>query len=197
MPEGGCLVTGFQVLLGSAIKEVTSPTGGPILVLKVDTPAHSPRDPDLSSVIHTAPGLTQLHHTALHPAPGQAVCSSELTDLGPDSLPVSHLFSILDESMSLKACLCPTCTLGMMHTWTCRAVLRHRRDKTWNMWESCLRQSVPPTPVYYSSYLPHICPSSDPNPQSLLNVSVSVHGECIPVLTLVGQKKTAPVRRNR
>ena len=39
----------------------------------------------------------------------------------------------------------------------------------------CLRQALPPTPVYYSYLLPHICPSFDPNPQSLLNVSVSVH----------------------
>ena len=106
----------------------------------------------------------------------QAVCSSELTDLGPDSPPVSQLFSILDESLSLKASLCPTCTLGLMTAWTSRDVLRHRWDKTWNIWESCLRQSVPPTPVYYSYYLLCICPSSDPNPQSLLNVSVSVHG---------------------
>ena len=76
LPEGGCLVTGFQVLLGSAIEEVTSPRGGPILVLKVDTPAHSPQDPDHSSVIHVALGLTQLHHTALHTAPGQVVCAA-------------------------------------------------------------------------------------------------------------------------
>ena len=76
LPEGGCLVTGFQVLLGSAIEEVTSPTGGPILVFKVDTPAHSPQDPERSSIIHAAPGLTQLHHTALHTAPGQPVCAA-------------------------------------------------------------------------------------------------------------------------
>ena len=40
----------------------------------------------------------------------------------------------------------------------------------------CLRQALPTTPVYYSYYDSHICPSSDPNPQSLLSVSVSVHG---------------------
>ena len=61
----------------------------------------------------------------------------------------------------------------------------------------CLRQELPETPVYYSYYLPHICPSSDPNPQSFLNVRVSVHGWVYPVLTMVGQKKTALVRRNR
>ena len=74
--EGGCLVTGFRFLLGSAIKEVTSPPEGPFLGLTADTPAHSPRDHDRSSLIREAPGLTQLHHTALHPAPGQAVCAA-------------------------------------------------------------------------------------------------------------------------
>ena len=48
---------------------------GPHPWLKVDTPAYSPQDSDCSSVIHAAPGLTQLHHTALHTAPGQAVCA--------------------------------------------------------------------------------------------------------------------------
>ena len=33
--ESGCLVTGFQVFLGSAIEEVTSPPGGPFLGLTV------------------------------------------------------------------------------------------------------------------------------------------------------------------
>ena len=76
LPESGCLVIGFRVFLGTTIKEVTSPPGGPFLGLTVDSPAHSPQDPDLSSVIHAAPGLTQLHHTALHAAPGQAVCAA-------------------------------------------------------------------------------------------------------------------------
>ena len=105
--EGGCPVTGFQVPLGSAIEEMTSPPRGPFRGLTVDSPAHSPQGPDCSSFTHAAPGLTQLHHTVLHTAPGQAVCSSLLTDLGPDSLPISHLFSILDESLSLIACRCP------------------------------------------------------------------------------------------
>ena len=74
--EGGCLFTGFRFLLGSAIEEVTSPPEGPFLGLTADTRAHSPRDHDRSSLIHEAPGLTQLHHTALHPAPGQAVCTA-------------------------------------------------------------------------------------------------------------------------
>ena len=73
LPEGGCLVTGFQVFLGPAIEEVTSPPGGPFLGLIVDSPAHSPQDSDHSSVIHAAPGLTQFHHITLHTAPGQAV----------------------------------------------------------------------------------------------------------------------------
>ena len=37
--EGVCLVAGFRVLLGSAVEEVTSPPGGPILGLTVDSPA--------------------------------------------------------------------------------------------------------------------------------------------------------------
>ena len=76
MLEGGCLVTGFRVLLGSAIEEGTSPPGVPFLGLTVDSPAHSPQDSDSSSLIHAAPGLTQLYHTALHTAPGQAVCAA-------------------------------------------------------------------------------------------------------------------------
>ena len=74
--ESGCMVTGFRVLLGSAIEEVTSPPGDPLLGLTVDSPAHSPQDPDCSSLIHAAPGLTQLHLTALHAAPRQAVCAA-------------------------------------------------------------------------------------------------------------------------
>ena len=105
--EGGCLVIGFRIPLRSAIKEVTSPPKGPFLGLTVDSPAHSPQDPDRSFLIHAAPGLTQLHHTVLHTAPRQAVCSSELTDLGPDSPPVSYMLSILDESLSLIACRFP------------------------------------------------------------------------------------------
>ena len=57
--EGVCLVAGFRVLLGSAVEEVTSPPRGPFLGLIVDSPAHSPQDPDRSSLIHAAPGLTQ------------------------------------------------------------------------------------------------------------------------------------------
>ena len=74
--EGGCLVTGFRFLSGSAIEKVTSPPKGPFLGLTADTRAHSPWDHDCSSLIHEATGLTELHHTALHPAPGQAVCAA-------------------------------------------------------------------------------------------------------------------------
>ena len=74
--EGVCLVAGFRVLLGSAVEEVTSPAGGPLRGLKVDIPAHSPQDPDPSSLIHAATGLTQKHHTALHTAPVQGVCAA-------------------------------------------------------------------------------------------------------------------------
>ena len=73
--EGGCLVTRFRFLIGSAIEKVTSPPEGPFLGLTADTPAYSPLDHDCSSLIHEAPGLTQFHYTALHPAPGQAVCA--------------------------------------------------------------------------------------------------------------------------
>ena len=71
--EGGCLVTGFHVFVGSAIEEMTSSPGGPFQGLTVESPAHSPQDSDCSSIIHTAPGLTQLHHITLLTAPGQ-VC---------------------------------------------------------------------------------------------------------------------------
>ena len=74
--EGGCLITGFRVPLGSAIEEVTSPPGGPFLGLTVESPANSPQYPDRSSLIHAALGLTHLHHTALHTALGQAVCAA-------------------------------------------------------------------------------------------------------------------------
>ena len=73
---GGCLITVLRFLLGSAIEEVTSPPEGPFLGLTADTEAHIPQDHDHSSLIHEAPGLTQLHHTALHTAPGQAVCAA-------------------------------------------------------------------------------------------------------------------------
>ena len=57
--EGVCLLAGFRVLLGFAVEEMTSPPGGPFLGLTVDSPAHSPQDPDRSSLIHAARGLTQ------------------------------------------------------------------------------------------------------------------------------------------
>ena len=57
--EGVCLVAGLRVLLGSAVEEVTLPPGGVFLGLTVDSPAHSPQDPDPSSLTHAAPGLTQ------------------------------------------------------------------------------------------------------------------------------------------
>ena len=57
--EGVFLVAGFQVLLGSAVEEVTLPPESPFLELTVDSPAHSPQDPDPLSLIHAAPGLTQ------------------------------------------------------------------------------------------------------------------------------------------
>ena len=57
--EGVCLVAGFRLLLGSAIEDVTSPPWGPFLGLTVDSPAHSPQDPDHSFLIHAALGLTQ------------------------------------------------------------------------------------------------------------------------------------------
>ena len=57
--EGVCLFAGFRVLLGYAVEEVTSPPGGPFPGLTVDSPAHSPQDPDLSSLMPAAPGLTQ------------------------------------------------------------------------------------------------------------------------------------------
>ena len=51
-------------------------------------------------------------HNPLHIARAGCVCSSELTDLGPDSPPIFNLFSILNESLSLKACQCPQLHIG-------------------------------------------------------------------------------------
>ena len=50
--EGVWLGAGFRVLLGSAIEEVTLPPDSPFLELTVDSPAHSPQDPDPLSLIH-------------------------------------------------------------------------------------------------------------------------------------------------
>ena len=57
--EGVCLVAGFRGILGSAVEELTLPREGPFLGLTVDSPAHSPQNPDPSSLIHAAPVLTQ------------------------------------------------------------------------------------------------------------------------------------------
>ena len=112
--EGVCLVAGFRVLLGSAIEEVTSPPGDPLLGLTVDSNAHSPQDPDPSSLI-PHPRSPRPHSVAPHSPPHSSwagcVCSSWLTDLGPDSPPIFNLFSVLNESLSLKGCQCP-----QMHT---------------------------------------------------------------------------------
>ena len=110
--EGVCLVAGFRVLLGSAVEEVTFPPEGPFLGLTVDSPAHSPQDPD-TLIPH--PRSHRPHSVAPHSPPHSScagcVCSSWLTDLGPDSPPIFHLFSVLNESLSLKGCQCP-----QMHT---------------------------------------------------------------------------------
>ena len=94
------------------------------------------------------------------------MCSSELTDLGLDSPPVSHLFSFLNESLSLKACQCPQLHPGADDRMTSTDVLRHRWDKTWKISSPCLRQTVHPAPVGSFYYPSPICPSPDENPQS-------------------------------
>ena len=58
LQEGVCLVAGFRGLLGYAVEEVISPPRGPFLGLRVDSPVHSPQDPDPSSLTYAAPGLT-------------------------------------------------------------------------------------------------------------------------------------------
>ena len=83
LPEAGFLVTGFRVFLMSAIEEVTTPPGVPFRGLTFDSPAHSPQDSQRTSIIHAAPGLTQLHHITLHTARGQAVCSVLINRPGP------------------------------------------------------------------------------------------------------------------
>ena len=179
--DSGCLVTGFRFLLGSAIKEVTSPPEGPFLGLTADTPAHSPRDHDRSSLIREAPGLTLLHHTVLHQLlgrlcvqlwfdrPGPRLTSRFPPVLHPGLVPVSQSLSV---SPPKNWGWCPHGLLGLSSD-----IGGTRPGKYGSPF---LRQALSPTPVYYSYYLPDICPSSDPNPQSLLNVSVSVHGWVYP-----------------
>ena len=116
---GGCLVTRFPILLGSAVKVATSRPGGPFLELTVDTCAHSPRGTDRSSLIPAARAHTVAPHSPPHSSRAGSVCSSEETDLGPGSPPDSYLFSILDESLCLsRPVRVPTCTPGMMPAWT-------------------------------------------------------------------------------
>lgn len=133
-------------------------TRGPFLGLTVDTPAHSPRDPDRSPLTHAAPGLTQLHHTALHTAPGQAVCAA----LRRQTWAQTHLPFPTCSPSWMSPCLSkpvgvPTCTPGMMPTWTSRDVLRHRWDKTWKVWESVSQAGSASSPCMFvllpSSYL--------------------------------------------
>ena len=93
-------------------------------------------------ILTAHPSSTQLgpHSIAPHNLPHSSragcVCSSELTDLGPDSPPVSHWFSILNESLSVKACQCPQLHPRADDRVTSRDLLRHRWDKTWKIWES-------------------------------------------------------------
>ena len=117
--EGGCLVTGFRVPLGSAIEEVTSPHGGPFLGLTVDSTAHSPQDPDRLTLIYSAPGLTQLHHTTLYTAPGQAVCAA----LSCQTWAQTHLPFHTCSPTWMSYCLSnsvdvPICPSGMMPAWS-------------------------------------------------------------------------------
>ena len=154
LPEGGCLVTGFWVFLGSAIEEVTSPPRGPFLGLTVDSPAHSPQDSDHSSVIHATPGLTQLHHITLHKAPGQAVCAAlswqtwAQTHLPFPNCSPSWMSLFLSKPVSV-----PSCTWG----WWPHGLLGMSSDiggtRPGKYGCPCLRQAVPPAPVGSFYYL--------------------------------------------
>ena len=144
--------------LWSAIKEVTSPPEGPFLGLTADTPAHSPWDHDRSSLIHEAPRPhTVAPHSPPHSSWAGCVCSSDLTDLGPDSPPVSHLSPSWISPCLSKLVRVSTGTPGLMPTWTSRDVLRHRRDKTWKIWVSMSQAGTPSNPCILfllpSSYL--------------------------------------------
>ena len=174
--EGGFLVTGFRVLLGSSILEVTSPHGGPFLRLTVDSPAQSPWDTDHSSFIHEAPGLTRLHHTALHTATGR-LCVQLWVDR-PGHRLTSRFPTVLHPGwvlVSQSLSVSPYARLG----WWPHGFLEMSSDiggtRPGKYGSPCISHSVPLALVYFSYYLPHICPSSDPKPQSLLNVSVSMH----------------------
>ena len=195
---GGCLVTGFRVPLGSAAKELTSPPGGPFLGLTVDSPVHSPRDPDHTSLIYAAPGLTQLHHTGLHTAPGWAVCAAVRWQTWAQA----QLQFLTSSPSWMSPCLskpvyvlpahrgwCPHGLLGMSSDiGGTRPGIYGSRDSG----NQCLQ------PLYIILINFHISfhlllPIHSPYEMSLWVCM----GECIPVLTLVGQKKAAPVRRNR
>ena len=110
---------GFRVPLGSATEEVTSSPRGPFLGLTVDSPSHSPQDPDCSSLMHAAPGLTLLHLTALHTALGQSVCAA----LCWQAWAQTHLLFHTCSPSWMSPCLSnpvgvPTCPPGIMPAWT-------------------------------------------------------------------------------
>ena len=117
-------------------------------------------------------------HSPPHSSQAGCFCSSDLTDLGPDSPPVSLLFYVLDESMSLKACLCPTCTPG----WYLHGLLgmssaiSGARPGTYGSHVS-VNQCLQPLYIFLlpSSYLSLLW--SQP---TVLIVSVSVHGWVYP-----------------
>ena len=99
---------------------------------------------------HSPRSHTAAPHSPPHSSWAGSVCRSEETDLGPDSPPDSYMFSILDESLCLsKPVRVPTCTPGMMPTWTSREVLRHRWDKTWKMWESVSQAGSASSPCVF------------------------------------------------
>ena len=173
---------------------MTSPPGGPFLGLTVGSPAHSPRGPDCSSLIHTAPGLTRLHLTALHTAPGQPASAA----LSRQTWAQTHLLFPTCSPSWMIPCLSkpvsvPTCTPGMMPTGLLGMSSDPGGTRPGKHGSPCLRQAVPPAPVCSSYYRPPVCPSSDANPQSFsysLCLGVCV---CRYLCSLSrGQRNTAP-----
>ena len=163
---------------------MTSPPGGEFLGLRVGSPAHSPQDPDRSSLIHAAPGLTRLHLTALHTAPGQPASAA----MSSQTWAQTHLpFPTCSPSWTSPCLSKPvgvhTCTPGMMPAWTSRDVLRPRWDKTWKTWESVSQAGSAPSPCMFV-ILPSSCLSLFRCPPTVLFIFPVLGCVCLSVYVL-------------
>ena len=123
----------------------TSPPGGAFLGLTVGSPAHSPRGPDRSCLIHGAPGLTRLHLTVLHTALGQAASAA----LSRQTWAQTHLLFPTCSPSWTSPCLSKpvgvhTCTPGMMPAGLLGMSSDPGGTRPGKHGSPCLRQAVPP-----------------------------------------------------